>query len=847
MVAQPDSKPINPLSRLRELIATRWTTIKYPRPVAWTLGGLACVVVIGALILSFMATRSRPAAQIETAWEHLEAEEYSKARNVATQYLTQNRGKDLPQVSEAAFIIGQSLCGEADAEWNEERKQGLYLVASRYLQESYNRGIPVGHERECMYSLARSTFLADRATASLPYWIELLDAARNSPDLMRDCYYYLAKIYLADSLLDEERGLEYIDAYLNREDLSQEDRSLATIDRAELLLRADRWDEGLAAIDSIADSDVLHSRQLLLKGRFLLEQTKAKDDRGEIDEGKVLEAYRPAIEAFQGVSKDLDDTRDQVDEAVFFLATCYGRVGDLDQAIVTFSKLRRDKLTDPLGWAAGVEEAYLLVMAGRTEEAADSLLAVLEQMSKRREIENFWVPVEEMAKRIGPVIQQLVDDMEFKKAEEIAKKMWPPLPRADALLWQAKVEEQWGTRMLEEAKIKTDERMSDALKTKIDGLQHLRDAGLAYFKLARLRRDTTYYDDYLWMAADAYLRGHDFNEAIRLYEILLQENIPERVARLYYKMGEAYLLQGEPNEALVALNRCVEERPTDPDTYAVRLLASRIHLTRNEVEQARQLLIDNLEQEALTPKSVEWRESLFELGRVLFRDAALLEASSRLEGVDSEDSQRIDKGLEALESSHGRFQEAILRLNEAVQRYKAEVPTFEHRYLLAEAYRQSAKWPAKKATAVTVTTTRYRLQEQAREYYQQAHEVYAELLADLSREQDRRPLNDMERRILRNTYFARADMLFELHDYPAAIDAYSSAANQYNQQPESLEAFVRIASCYRLMDRYSDARGVLEQAKLFLSERIPPDADFENTTRYSRDEWIAFLDVVVTL
>lgn len=847
MVAQPDSKPTNPLSRLREVVAARWANLKYPRPVAWGLGGLAAAVVIGALGLSFMATRSGTSAQIETAWKHLEADEYAKARNVATKYLTQNQGKDLPQVSEAAFIIGESLCGEADAEWNEERKQGLFLVASRYLQESYNRSMPVGHERECLYSLARSTFLADRATASLPYWIELLDSAETSPDLMRDCYYYLAKIYLADSVLDEERGLEYLDAYLDREGLTLEEQSLATIDRAELLLRAGRWAEGRDAIDSIADPDVRRSRQLLLKGQFILEETMAKDDRGEIDEDKVMEAYQPAIDAFKGVSIDLDDNVEQVDEAFYFLATCYGRVGDLDRAIVKFSELRRDKLTEPLGWAAGIEESYLLMLAGRIDEAADSLLAVLEQMSKRREVDNFWVPVEEMAKRIGPVIQQLVDDMEFTKAEEITKKMWPPLPRADALLWKAKVEEEWGTQMLEEAKIKSDELMTDAVKTKMDGLEHLRDAGLAYYKLARLRRDTDFYDDYLWMAADAYLRGHDFDEAIRLYEVLLQENIPERIARLYYKMGEAYLLQGEPTEALGALQRCVEERPNDPDTYAVRLLASRIHLKRNEVEQARQLLIDNLEQEALTPRSVEWRESLFELGRVLFRDAALLEAQSRLEGVDGEDQPSIDKGLKALESSHVRFQEAILRLNEAVQRYKAEVPTFEHRYMLGEAYSQSAKWPAKKAAAVTVTTTRYQLQEQARQYYQQAHDVYDELLSDLSREQDRRPLTDMERRILRNTYFARADMLFELKDYPAAIDAYSSAANQYNQQPESLEAFVRIASCYRLMDRYSDARGVLEQAKLFLTERIPPDADFENTTRYSRDEWIAFLDVVVTL
>ena len=103
-------------------------------------------------------------------------------------------------------------------------------------------------------------------------------------------------------------------------------------------------------------------------------------------------------------------------------------------------------------------------------------------------------------------------------------------------------------------------------------------------------------------------------------------------------------------------------------------------------------------------------------------------------------------------------------------------------------------------------------------------------------QQEKSELSGIEQRILRNCYFARADALYDMQRYEEAIQAYSNATNRYQQEPESLEAYVQIANCHRQRSRPAEARGTLEQAKVIL-QRIRPDADFQQTTRYNRDEW----------
>ena len=92
----------------------------------------------------------------------------------------------------------------------------------------------------------------------------------------------------------------------------------------------------------------------------------------------------------------------------------------------------------------------------------------------------------------------------------------------------------------------------------------------------------------------------------------------------------------------------------------------------------------------------------------------------------------------------------------------------------------------------------------------------------------------------------RADALFDVERYDEAIQAYSAATNRYQHDPESLEAYVQIASCHRRMGRISEARGTLEQARVVL-QRIRPDANFARTTRLARQDWIPLLDWLRTL
>ena len=81
---------------------------------------------------------------------------------------------------------------------------------------------------------------------------------------------------------------------------------------------------------------------------------------------------------------------------------------------------------------------------------------------------------------------------------------------------------------------------------------------------------------------------------------------------------------------------------------------------KKPVRQAEALLRENLEGEGLTPDSREWRDSLFALG-------------------------------ELLHSQKGREAEAIVRLEEAIERYGDLPRTVTARYLLADSCRRAAE------------------------------------------------------------------------------------------------------------------------------------------------------------
>jgi tetratricopeptide (TPR) repeat protein len=130
-----------------------------------------------------------------------------------------------------------------------------------------------------------------------------------------------------------------------------------------------------------------------------------------------------------------------------------------------------------------------------------------------------------------------------------------------------------------------------------------------------------------------------------------------------------------------------------------------------------------------------------------------------------------------------------------------------------------------------------------RRHLRAAVDHYAALQARLN---ERRNLSAAEEAMLRNCYFAQGGAWFDMGEYRQAIDTYSTATNLYQGDPAALEAYVQIAHCYRRLARPFDARAMVEQAKTVL-KNMPPDAQFDRTTRYSREEWTRLLDWMAAL
>jgi tetratricopeptide (TPR) repeat protein len=255
-----------------------------------------------------------------------------------------------------------------------------------------------------------------------------------------------------------------------------------------------------------------------------------------------------------------------------------------------------------------------------------------------------------------------------------------------------------------------------------------------------------------------------------------------------------------------------------------------------KITEARQMLVDNLYNFSLTPDSSDWRDSLFALGKLVYGEALSREAKSRELGVDNPSSEIRKGGLKELEAANQLFQESSQLLEEAVERYPTAPQAVEARYLLAESHRQAAKWPRKRLDSTAIEASKGGLTREMQEELAAAFKEYTLLIEQLGDESDGTGADSLDQAILRNSYFGRADVLFDQGKFEDALAAYSAATNRYQHEPVALEAYVQIAACYRRLGRAAEARGTLEQARVVFS-RMNADVNFTKATPYTREEW----------
>jgi tetratricopeptide (TPR) repeat protein len=815
-------------------------------------GVLAVAAALGTVVwlLAASGTGADENLTLAAALEAYDAEDLLAARDIA-QKLHAERRLAYAEVGGPLFVLGAVAARDAQIELNEMRRRQLYHVAARYLDEARNYGFPPDRRADGLYLLGLSFCESRQFAQSLP---ALRDALAQNPHRAGQLHRLLAEACFHDSPPQYDEALAHLSAYLADPALAPRDRHWAVLLQANIALDQGRFADAHAVLAQVPDDSSLRSEKLLLSGRLLLKEGDALAAAPE--EGPAREKYTAAVKALR-LAEGTDTTRNQTTpKAEYLLGIAYRKLGELPAAAAQFERTAQARYAAPEGQAALLEAAEVKRELGDHGGAVATYRRLLQAIGKPPSYHNPWLALDELRRRVQEAQGFYREAGNFKEAVELAQACQQLLESDAALELEAQTLRAWGESLLARA---AQAPLREAPGLDDEGRLRLRESGRAYARLARLRRAARSYADELWNSASALLDGNDFRRAVLMLDAYLESVARARRAPALVALGEAYLALDRPADALAPLLECIDDFPTHPDTYHARLLAARAHLERDKLPddklpdqalahlpKAKELLDANLHSATLTPRSVEWRDSLFELGRVLFREGLVLKDRARRAGLDSDDPQQLKPALEVLDGSHAAFQLASEKLSEAAQRYPDDDQALEARYLVAEARRHAADYAQRRSGQSAVEATRLALRQQAEQQLAAAAQAYDALIVDVNRRSDRRELSQIESGILRNAYFGKADALFEHHRHDEALEAYGAAADRFHDCPESLEALVQLARCQRELGKLDLARGSLERARASI-DRMPADADYAQLTRFDRASWQTLLDWLIAL
>ena len=668
-------------------------------------------------------------------------------------------------------------------------------------------------EGEGLLLLGRSLYEIGEYPEARPV---LAEALEKNPARRSEIHMLLATAYFRDTSSDLTKARDHIDRYLSDQALSESDRERGLIQKSRILFRLGDFKGAHEALAPIPESsDNVHA-VFVMRGRMLLNQARQKQAQATAvdDESLRIEArqlFDQAIERFRSAQQQETIDKDSERTAMYLVGRCLLETGQVRAALAQLERTRRLHYGSPQGLVAEFYEAELLAQSRRDDRALIGYRRVLGQLGDPRRFTNLWITLDELRRGMLRAYDHFQHSEQFEKAVEMAGRFRPLFDEARAMELEAAARYAWGDTLVQKAKRLV---LQERQRTEADARRRYREAGALYLKLTKLRVATRHYPNDLWRAAESYLEGQNYRIAHQLLQTYLDGQLLRRRPQALVAHAEVLLALDRHKEALEKVDECLESYGRDVASFRARLLASRAYLEMDQIESAEELLVANLQSDLLTPQSKEWRQSLFELGRLLHLD--------------------------------GRFEQAIERLDEAVTRYPDDAQALEATYMLADSYYQLARALSENVETETVERARRGDLRKIKDDFTNALAHYTHVHEVLTRAQSDRIVSPIEQSILRNCYFARGAVLIGLARYTEAIEVYSTATNRYQRAPVGLEAYLQIAHCYRLLSQPDAARNTMQQAKVVL-KRMDEDVDFARATNFTRAEWEDLLEWLSSL
>lgn len=769
----------------------------------------ALVVTIGAVlgIVALVAEKEKPVT-LEEALEALDSGQYDEAHAMGKRL---RDSENLPADFYGApdFIMGAALAYEADRSLMGNKKP-YYLLSSRYLAQSRDLGLSPDRKGEGMWLLGRTLFLGGQIPASRPVFEQALEAA---PRHRSEILWLLTESYLSDADPLYEQALAWNDKYLADRVLRPADRRRGLLQRARILLGLNQKEASLATLDEIPAETKDQAEALMIKAAVIVagaDEMLAAEGLTIEQQQEIRKRYDEAIEILQSAQGRDTLSTQASGKAMFLTGECLLRKEEFNKALEQFAYTSRSNPGTPESLAADFEMGELLRKLGDHKDAVAAYTRALAQVRDPNDYCNPWISLSDLQRRSVEAYEFYLENKSFDLALRLAETMHPLLPGPRVTELEAKCRALWGRHLLATAQSLESESLTARQSS---GREQLRLAGDAYAKLAKLRIVTDSYTDDLWQSARCYMEGHDYIHAVETIQEYLNNGPRQRHPQALVDLGEAQLNLGRLDGALAAFEECIEFHPRDAAAYRARLIASQAHAEKGELEQAEALLEANLNGH-LAPGSVEWRDSLFAIGRLFHQQ--------------------------------GRYEDAVRRLEEAVRRYPECDQTLPSYYLLAECYRSNAAILRKQVDTDLVESVRKTNLRRVYDHLTKAGEYYALVQQTLNESQERRQLTEVEQKTLRNCYFAIGATWFDLGDYDNAVRAYTAASTRYQNSPEALEAYVQIARAYQRKSNPQEARATVRRGEEVL-KRIESRDDFLQSTNLDARQWEELLSWMKTL
>ncbi|MDW8037252.1 MAG: tetratricopeptide repeat protein [Thermoguttaceae bacterium] len=742
--------------------------------------------------------RPPPPVSLETVLERLDLGAYSEARDLAEKLASQHDLPD-PELGGAAFVLGAVTAYEA-GELPEKDRKAKYLVAASYLEQARVRGFPPDRKGEGLLLLAQSLFYSGQWVAARPV---LKEALRANPDRKTQLYDMLVQAYAEAAPCSLKEALEYNTAYLADQWLTQAQKHQALLRQADLQCRLGDLEGCRKTLAQLPPEPGLRAGQKWIEGQIVLAEARAV--RQKHGPANARQKYQEAIALFRQAQTDESLGVWAMRRAQYQIGLCLAEMGELEAAIAQWERVRAAFPESPEAVAAAWEEAELARQLQKPSEMLAAYRRAVQMIGLPKTFHNPWLSMEEIRARCLKAHQDSIAQKDFATAFSLAEafaRLFSPEVQSRLV---AETLAEWARAEATKAETLPYPQRSQQQK---QARKLFRQAGLAYQQLAELQKETRDYTNILWQSAENYLAGQAYPHAVLvLQEYLKQESRARRAAALV-RLGEALLALGRIDEGLEVLTECIDFHPKDVAAYQARLLAARAWLEKGQPDKATQMLQANLDGR-LAPSSLEWRQTLFAMGRLRH----LVEDYSK----------------------------AISLLEEAIQRYPDDPEALEARYLVADSYRRIGVQFREELIASEIRHFRLSRMKESQAAFQKALTYYKELSDILTQTQILRPLTTWEKVLQRNTLFGLGETADRLGEYEAALDAYTAAANRFQNEPTALIAYFQMAEVYRKLGQPDQARQMLRQAQLVL-ERLPEEQAFTKTTPFARTEWIQLLD-----